>query len=963
MRPRPALILSVALLLPALALAQEVPAAKYVGQPIREVTLFIEGQRTTEPGLIDLIVTRQGRPLSMADVRETVMHFYSLGRFENVIVDADSAAGSGVTLRYTLEPVHRVSRVEFRGDLGVSEGTLREWMAERFGPTPPASRAADVASTLEDMYRDHGYMKATVRPAPPIIEHDPDRTTLVFDVNAGPQARIANVSIEGTLIDPRDEVLSRLDAMPGRPYERAELRKRLADYVTRVRRRGYYQATASDQPPKVSEDGTQVDLILSIVPGPLVKVQYDGDQVPKSKLAELVPIEREGSIDEDLLEDSSHRIEEYLRQQGYYKARVTHERQEQDGTLTVVFHIQRGRLYRVAPGGVAISGNQSVSPDEFKPFIKVTEGEPFVASRLDAIVANIRQLYERRGFATVEVASDVNEVSDGLLKPVIVIKEGPRVLVGKVSIEGNHAIKTEDLLAVIKSRPGEPFYAPTVRDDRERIRSVYLNAGYMSAQVAVAPVLSEGGTRADLPFNVQEGPQTIVDHILIVGNTRTDPAVIRRELQLREGQPLSPEAVAESHRRLTALGLFRRVRITTLPHGSPTNPDVLVTVEEALRTTIGYGGGAEVDRLRQRTADGQAVDKLEFAPRGFFEIGRRNLGGKNRSINLYTRLSVRPNSDPTNPKTFGFAEYRVIGTYREPKALHGLVDLTGTAAVEQGVRTSFKFSRKGINADVTRRLSPQIRSISRYSLGTTRTFDEQLDPQDQLTIDRLFPQVRLSTFSEAVARDTRDDLLDPQSGTFVSGDGTFAARAIGSQVGYAKIFAQGFFYRRLGPPHVVFAGGARLGLADPFPRLTQQVDADGNVQTVTVAELPASERFFAGGDTTIRGFTMDSVGAPDTISKDGFPIGGNALIILNAELRTPVWRAMGAAFFIDGGNVFKRASDFSLTELRGAVGFGLRYRSPIGPIRLDIGFKLDRRVVGGRLEPLTALHFSIGQAF
>jgi outer membrane protein insertion porin family len=357
---------------------------------------------------------------------------------------------------------------------------------------------------------------------------------------------------------------------------------------------------------------------------------------------------------------------------------------------------------------------------------------------------------------------------------------------------------------------------------------------------------------------------------------------------------------------------------------------------------------------------GEPQDKLEVAPRGFFEIGRRNLGGKNRSLNLYTRLSVRPNSDPTNPKTFGFAEYRVVTTYREPKAFHGRVDLTGTAAIEQGIRTSFKFSRKGVNAEVTKRVSPLIRTATRYSFSTTRTFDVQLDPQDQLTIDRLFPRVRLSAFSEVVARDTRDDFIEPQSGTLLSGESTVAARAIGSQVGFAKIFASGFIYRRIGPPRLVFAAGTRLGIARPFTELPEQ-DADGTVRLV--AELPASERFFAGGDTTIRGYALDSVGAPDTIGADGFPIGGNALIIMNAELRVPVWRDVGAAFFIDGGNVFKRAADLSLTELRGGVGFGLRYRSPIGPIRLDLGFKLDRRVVNGKLEPPTALHFSIGQAF
>jgi outer membrane protein assembly complex protein YaeT len=959
----PLVFLTTLVTLTASLAAQEPSAAKYIGQPIRQVALVIEGQPSTEPALLDLVETRQGRQLSMADVRETITHFASLGRFENVLVDAESATGGGVNLRYSLEPVHGVSRVDFHGSLGVSEGTLRQWLTDRFGATPSLGRASDIATTFEEIYFDNGYPKATVKAAPPVIEHNPDRTILVFDVNAGPEARVANVSLQGTLLDTKEQVLERIGVAPGRPYRRPDLQKKLADYVTRMRRRGYYQATATDQPPTVSDDGTQVDLVIDIAPGPLVKIQYQGDPLPKDKLNDLVPIEREGSLDEDLLEDSSRRIEQYLQQQGYYKSHVTHELQRQENTLTVVFHVQRDGLYHVAPGATEITGNQSIPIEEFKSYLRLAEGEPFVSSKLDAAVGAIKELYLRRGFPNVDVKAGANQVSEGLIKPTIVITEGRRVLTGTLSFDGNTALRNEELQAAIKTHTGDPFYAPAIDADREAIRRQYLNTGYASAQVTAVPTLVDGGTHANLAFKIQEGPQTIVDHILIVGNTRTDPSIIRRELQLHEGEPLGLEAIAESHRRLTALGLFRRVRIATLPHGSPTNPDVIVTVEEALRTSIGYGGGAEIDRVLTEGPNGEAEETVEFAPRGFFEIGRRNLGGKNRSVNLYTRLSLRPNSDPDDPRTFGFAEYRVVGTYREPKAAHGLADFTATIASEQARRTSFNFARKGINLEVTRRISGLIRTSTRYSLGTTRTFDEKLDEQDELTIDRLFPQVRISAFSEAVVRDTRNDLLEPHQGTLMSVEGSLAARAIGSEVGFTKAFLQGFYYHPVGRPNLIFAGGVRLGLAHPFPRETEQTDADGNTTTIIVEDLPASERFFAGGDTTIRGYALDSVGTPATISPEGFPIGGNALVVLNAELRAPVWRDVGAAFFIDGGNVFAKVSDFDLGELRGGIGFGLRYKSPIGPIRLDLGFKMDRRVIGGRLEPRTALHFSIGQAF
>jgi outer membrane protein insertion porin family len=170
-------------------------------------------------------------------------------------------------------------------------------------------------------------------------------------------------------------------------------------------------------------------------------------------------------------------------------------------------------------------------------------------------------------------------------------------------------------------------------------------------------------------------------------------------------------------------------------------------------------------------------------------------------------------------------------------------------------------------------------------------------------------------------------------------------------------------YRNLGRPRLVVAGGARFGLARAFPRLATAVDEQGNPQVVLVRDLPVSERFFTGGESTIRGYALDSVGAPNTLTPSGFPIGGDASVVLNAELRVPIRGAIGGVVFVDGGNVFARAADLDLTALRGSAGFGIRYRSPIGPIRLDMGFKLDRRVIGSGPEPRFAFHFSIGQAF
>jgi hypothetical protein len=200
-----------------------------------------------------------------------------------------------------------------------------------------------------------------------------------------------------------------------------------------------------------------------------------------------------------------------------------------------------------------------------------------------------------------------------------------------------------------------------------------------------------------------------------------------------------------------------------------------------------------------------------------------------------------------------------------------------------------------------------------------------------------------------------------------------AGRQIGSEVGFVKSFGQAFIYRQLpGRKRLVFATGARLGLAAGFAREAPSRDPDGRPiigpdgQPVVevVEDLPASERFFAGGDTTVRGFSLDRLGAPETLDPNGFPRGGNAVLVLNAELRVPVWRDLGAVTFLDAGNVFARVPDLALSDIRGSAGFGFRYSSPIGPLRVDLGFKLDRDTLpNGSRERLTAVHISLGQAF
>jgi outer membrane protein insertion porin family len=435
----------------------------------------------------------------------------------------------------------------------------------------------------------------------------------------------------------------------------------------------------------------------------------------------------------------------------------------------------------------------------------------------------------------------------------------------------------------------------------------------------------------------------------------------------------------DSQRRLAELGLFRRVRITELPRTGSLTRDILVDLEEAATTTVDYGGGFELSGIGERAEDGEAVDAIDFGPRGFLGISRRNLWGKNRSVTLFGRVTLRrdsPDDDATESRGYGFHDYRGLFTFREPRAFGTTGDAQFTAFVEQARRTSFDFNRKGLTSDYARRIGP-FTVTGRYTFDYTKVFARRISEEQQLLIDRLFPQVRLSKFFGGILRDSRDDVLDPQRGAVIGVDTSVAARTFGSEVGFVKSFFQGFVYRRLPGRGVVVAAGARLGLAAGFaqdvtpvleiatrnPLLTRAVDR-AEAEPSVIRELPASERFFAGGDTTVRGFALDRLGSGETLDDNGFPKGGNGMVIFNLETRAPYWKDLQLVWFLDAGNVYPLATDIRLDEMRVSSGLGFRYRSPIGPLRVDWGWKVSTRLLstGGR-ERSNVLHISLGQAF
>ena len=960
--------------------------ADLVGQTVAVVRVVQDGVVIDDRTILELIETRTSQPFSLRQVRETVLHLFTRGDFADVRVSA-TVEPRGVVVRYDLFLVRTTGAVDFRGSLGLPAEELLGPITRRFGRAVRTDQIPDAVAMLKDIYQAAGRFAVRIRTDS--VDGRP-----VFDIDQGPVALIGHIDVRGVSDENRPEVLRRLELAEGVAYDPAELETRLDDYEADLRGQRYYEARfRHDVSP--SPDGRSVDVVLDIQTGSPVEVIFEGDDVPEARLEELVPVASEGSIDEDLLEDSSLRLETHLRGLGYRDASVSHRRMAAVGELSVVFTVARGRLYRVV--GVRFGGQQVVTEAELAGLLNLAPGAPLVMSDIELGTAAIRGAYARRGYSSTQVIPaladveppDGDETQETHLVCTVRVIEGPRTTVDTVAFSGNDAFAPAELAALLDTVSGVPYYGPRLEVDRLRIRAQYLNEGYETVRVDARARFDEELASVEVTFEVVEGAQVVVDHVLVVGTRQISPSTVRSEVTFRSGEPLGLDDQVETRRRLNALGLFRRVDLLTLSHGGGDRRDVVVVVEEAPATNIGYGGGVEMTQRLRATEAGAATERLELAPRGFFEIGRRNLWGKNRSIDLFTRVSVRRKDDldaavPTS--SLGFNEYRVLLNYREPRAFGRAVDLLVSGFIEQTIRPSFDLFGRGVNVQLRRAIGFTMTGSVGYRYGQNRLTNAQFLQQEAPLVDRLFPSVKLSTFTGDLVRDTRDDPLEPTQGMLLGVEAQAAFRAVGSEVGFIKTSWQGSLFRQL-PGDLVFAASGRIGLARGFNRTVSIaplpilvaledgvlvfVDTE-EAQTVEISDLPASERFFAGGDTTVRGFALDRLGtgpivdplgAAPTIDPNGFPTGGNAMLVMITELRVPVGGAFQMVGFLDAGNVFDRVSHFQLDEIRGSAGFGVRYRSPVGPIRVDLGFKLDRREFAGERESLTALHFSIGQAF
>jgi outer membrane protein assembly factor BamA len=724
--------------------------------------------------------------------------------------------------------------------------------------------------------------------------------------------------------------------------------------------------------PDYHKDSNRVDLVIDVRPGPIVKVRVTGAKLSPlpflrdRQMKKLIPIFSEGAVDPDLVEEGRRNLIDFFQSKGYFNVKVNTNFQNEGSNAELVYNVERGSRHRVE--AVAFRGNQHFDKDVLIRQVVVKPHRLVLLSRgkfsdklLRQSVKGITAFYKNLGYEDVKVDTDVVD-HEPKVYVTFQIAEGLQTLVDNLTLEGNAHIPSSAFSPKggLRLRPGQPFSPKALADDRSHIMAVYLDRGFLNSEFeSKVTRFPDNPHRVDVTYTITERQQVQVDEVVLLGNKKTRASLIRKTVNISPAAPLSQRALLAGESGLHDLGVFDWESVDSRRAISDqTNEDVLVKLHEAGRNEITYGFGLQVARrggnipsgtialpglppITSGAANFTADEKTFVSPRGSITFTRYNLRGLADSASASILISR--------------LDQRALATYSDPHFRASSWSSLLSASIERTTENPTFAARlaegswqleKPLNKDKTRRI--QLRYRFRRTILSDLLIPGLVLPQDQ--------RLRLSTLSATWIRDTRDKPLDASRGFYQTLDLGITPMALGSSANFARFLGQSSYYKPFGP--TVWANRITLGLAKAF----------GN------SDVPTSEGFFSGGETTLRGFPINGAGPqrtvpacsnpadPTTCVNLQVPIGGRQLFILNSELRFPlgIKEGLGAAVFYDGGNVYRaiNVSHF-IQDYTNTIGVGLRYKTPVGPIRFDIGRNLNP-VTGVKA---TQFYITLGQAF
>lgn len=951
------------------------------------------------------IAVEPGKPLSPDQVAESLRVLYQTGDFANLRAILYPEAG-GVRLDFVAEENLYINQVIIEGVIAPpTESSAAAAMQLSLGQTYHQSEVTEAVTRLEDTLREEGLYQAKIK-----LENHVNRDTHQIDIIAhvvsGARVRLSKIDLLNNTEYADGYLLSRFKMNRGRELTIARVRSGEERIRKFLEKKGHLSGRVSVRRGEYDAGENTIPLTLEVTEGPRVRIQVDGAKFSKDQLKKLVPIYQEGSVDTDLLEEGKRNLRERLEREGYFDASVNYSTTEGErvgsktgwkgSEQTITYTVDRGPRHKLLR--IEFAGNHYFSDALLRNRLTIVPSSwavrpKFSRRLLDNDVASMKSLYGANGFLSAKVEGKVLDDFDGKTGDLVirfVIDEGKQTLVSSLQIEGMKAISEEEIRSVVGSSPGQPYSEINVASDRDNILALYFNDGFPNAsftytaetdrpesgetpaikteeeekenaQAAAGPAGIPRAEPVKLVYKIVEGSQIRTKRVFLTGYSHTRPHVIQRDVKVKPDQPLREGDVVESQQKLYNLGIFNRVTIEPQnASGSDPDKDVVVLVEEAKRYTIAYGGGFEVQRLA--STSNPTGGELEAAPRGILELSKQNLTGRADSLSFKLRGST--------------IQGRALLVYSLPDTFNSSKwSLQTTAYVEktQDINTFSEVKYEG-NLQLTEQYSNRTTFLFRYAFRKVTVSNLNI-PSDEIP---LFNQPTLvSEFSGTWFRDTRNNPADATKGTLTSADFGVAGTAIGSSASFLRLFFQNSSYTPI-TRNWNYARSIRLGILEPYAS-TVSLTFPAQTTTPPPQVIPLPERFFSGGGANLRGFALNQAGPRDSIS--GFPVGGQALLVINQELRFPlkvpfVPSGLGGAFFYDGGNAYSRLSRMTfrwsppepvfepaypglpfsrfnpqhcvynctneLNYFSHTLGFGLRYATPVGPIRIDLGYQINR---------------------
>ena len=917
----------------------------------------------------------------MDDVKTAIQKIYATGRFSDVSIDAEPQS-DGVEIRIVTELNYFVGGVNVEGAPNPpSRAQLLAASKLELGAPFAADQMNQAVENMRERLRANGLYGSSLQyhlyPNPSTEEMGVE-----FEIDAGPRARFDGVRAEGTFARSMESIVRATHWRRGfwpfvLPGWRHVTEARVQNGVDRVRKS--FQSNdrlearvVLDHLDYHSETNT-VTPTMAIDNGPLIKVQLTGASISQGRLRRLVPVYEERTVDRGLLVEGARNLTDYFESKGYFDAKVDFSETTGEGdSHEIEYSVVRNERHRLVR--IEFTGNHYFDGATLKERLTTREagllryhnGRYSQRTRDDDRDA-IRDLYRANGFRDVTV--DASTIDDyGGSKTAIGLRfeihEGDQWFVEALDMEGVSEKDAARLNRIVQSIPRQVFSDAAVSADRDTILAYYANDGYTGVTFDWSESEGESEHHVRLRYMVHPGNREFVRDVLVRGLENTRPSMVYSRLALHAGDPVSQSQIAETQQKLYDLGIFAKVQATVQnPDGEEESKYVLFQLDEANKYSLTTGVGAQIARIGGGVTSFDApAGQTGFSPRLSVGLSRLNLFGLAHTVSIQTLIST--------------IEQRAIASYViQQFANQENLTLTISALYDNAfdIRTFASHRWEG-SVQLAQRLSRTNSLQYRFSYRRSSVSDLKISPE---LIPLLSQPVRVGLLSMSYIYDRRDNSSDTHRGILNTVDAGISLAAFSSQTDFTRLILRNSTYHPIGRD-VVIARSLQFGYINRIGGLT---------------EIPLAERFFAGGASTQRAFPDNQAGPRDLDT--GFPLGGTTFLFHSTELRFPLYGDnVGGVLFHDMGNVYsdigsvsfrfrqENVSDFNY--MVHAFGFGIRYKTPVGPLRIDLSVSPDPpRFNGfsGNLQDLInctstntcqathqiishfQFHFSLGQTF